>query len=106
MDYPNFVAKVYTVNEQQLLEGRPTQSWAARFAGKEAVMKAIGSGWSQGVRFNEIEIIQDNLGKPVVVLSGSTKKRAKDNSINQIHISLSHDGNIAIAYAIAVGEGS
>lgn len=99
-----FKSKIYTEHEQTILTRKAAQSWAARFAGKEAVMKAIGTGWQQGVSFQQIEISRDQLGKPVVRLFGKAQEIASNQGISEIHISLSHNRDTAIAYAIAVGE--
>lgn len=99
-----FKTKIYTKMEQQLLENNEVKSWAARFAAKEAVMKALGCGWRGGVKFSDIEVSQNHLGKPMIELSGVTKSIAEQQNVTKIHISLSHDRSVAIAYAIAVGE--
>lgn len=101
---PGFINKIHTSDEQKMLHTRHNQSWAVRFAAKEAVMKAIGCGWQKGVRFKDIEINQDQWGKPVVLLSGRVKEIADARKITQLHISLAHDRISAIAYAIAVGR--
>ncbi len=100
---PRFSSKIYTQKERQSLEGRHPRSWAVRFAAKEAVMKAMGCGWRQGVAFTDIEIMQDTWGKPIIKLRGKAEQIADEQGISQIHISLTHDKISAIAYAIAVG---
>lgn len=101
---PRFKTKIYTENEQDLLATKKIESWAARFAAKEAVMKALGFGWRGGIKFTDIDVSHDHLGKPVVKLSGKTKELAEQSKVTKIHLSLSHDRSVAIAYAIAVGE--
>lgn len=103
LENPKFKDKIYTTNEQQWLQGRAAQSWAARFAAKEAVMKAIGRGFSQGVSFTEIEISTNELGQPSVSLSGATLALANDLGITKFTLSLSHSQELAIAYVIALG---
>jgi holo-[acyl-carrier protein] synthase len=97
---------VYTPYEQQrCLQGAPRAQWerlAVRFAAKEAVMKALGTGWRQGVRWRDIEIIHEQSGKPFVRLWGTTKELAIARGIGTIHISLSHNRAHAIANAIAL----
>lgn len=99
-----FKSRIYTAHEQKILESKNDQSWAARFAGKEAVMKALGCGWQQGVGFKQIEISRDDWGKPIVRLYDRAQEVASMQKISEIHISLSHNRDTAIAYAIAVGE--
>jgi len=101
-----FLDRVYTPYEQQrCLQGAPRAQWerlAVRFAAKEAVMKALGTGWRQGVRWRDIEIFHEQSGKPFVRLSGTTKKLALARGIGVIHISLSHSRAYAVANAIAL----
>ena len=68
-------------------------------------MKAVGCGWQQGVKFTDIEVTRNEIGKPEVTLSGVVSEFAINLNITKIHISLSHNDDVAIAYAIAVGEG-
>ena len=79
-----------------------TQSLAGYFAAKEAAIKAFGH--SNGVSFQELEIHKDELGKPELVLSGNTLDVATKAGISEWHLSISHDGGMAIAMVIAEGE--
>ena len=76
------------------------QSYAARAAGKEAFFKALGTGWRDKMNINEVEILNDEMGKPYIELSGETLKVFKQKSGGQIHISLSHIKETAIAFVI------
>lgn len=100
---PTFKGKIYTTYEQQVLEGRSFSSWAARFAAKEAVMKALGRGFGQGVSFTEIEIRSNKWGQPRIILSGKTQQIAIKQGITEFTVSLSHTKDLAIAYVIALG---
>lgn len=77
---------------------------AARFACKEAVMKALGTGWRHGVAWNEIEILHRPSGQPYVNLLGRTKEISREKGIVEIQVSMSHDNERAVAFAIALGE--
>lgn len=99
-----FRERVYTQGEQEYLADKQPQSWAARFAAKEAVMKALGTGWQQGIGFSQIEIKADPLGKPLVHLTGRALELAEEQGIHSLFLSLSHSGDYAIAYVIAVGK--
>ena len=66
------------------------EHYAARFAAKEAFFKALGTGWINGTAFNEIEIINNEDGKPEIILLGETKKTFEHFEIKKISISLSH----------------
>ena len=104
---PRFLNKVYTEREQEISSrrGNAAEAWAARFAGKEAVMKALGTGWTGGVKFREIEILPDPRGKPEITLHGRTAEVAAERGATRSHISLSHDQDFAVAFAILETDG-
>lgn len=99
---PRFVERVFSSREQTALARRGAQSWAARFAGKEAVMKAMGVGWSQGAAFSDIEILNEANGRPVVRLKGRAQELARERGIGVFHLSLSHARAYAVAMVVAV----
>ena len=76
----------------------PSKRLGARFAGKEAVMKSLGKGWRQ-VNWREIEITGG--GKPTVILHGKAAEIAESQNIKDVHISLSHEQEMAIAFAVS-----
>lgn len=76
---------------------------AKRFAGKEAVAKALGTGIAEGVTFKEIEITNDSKGKPELILHGKTLEIAQNIGVNKNYISLSDEQHYAIAYVILEG---
>jgi holo-[acyl-carrier protein] synthase len=101
-----FIRRVYTPRE---LERAATPAvlaprLAARFAAKEAVMKALGCGW-RGLAWREIEITHDPQGRPVVCLHGAAQRIAAARGIVEVHVALSHTRQHAIANAVAVGAG-
>jgi holo-[acyl-carrier protein] synthase len=98
---PKFVSKVFTKNEIEYLESRKMRPEyiAGRFAAKEAVSKALGTG-IRGFDLKDIEIDRNSLGKPIVVLKGKCKKILKKYPSYKIHISISHSRENAIAYAL------
>lgn len=99
-----FRENVYTPYEQEYLQGKGVQSWAARFAAKEAVMKALGRGFRQGVPFASIEIYSNEWGQPQVRLLGSALEVAATQGVTGLHLSVSHTKELAMAYVIALGE--
>jgi len=101
-----FTRRVFTEAERNYCAGRrhPAQSYAVRFAAKEAVMKALGSGWGSGVRFREIGVQSDERGRPEIVLEGGALARAKVLGVTRIHLSLSHHDDLALAAAITEGR--
>ncbi len=94
---PKLKDRLFTEGEKSL----NSYSLAARFAAKEALMKAVGK--AQGLSFQEVQIIKDEYGKPSFELSGQSEKTVLDRGIANLHLSLSHDGQMAIAYVIAEG---
>lgn len=99
-----FAERLYTKREQEALHGRPPASWAARFAGKEAAMKALGTGWQKGIGFAQIEILQNGEGTPYITLHGAAHETARRQGITSLLVSLSHTAELAVAYVVAVGH--
>lgn len=97
----SFVKKLFSDKEMEYIKGEKlkAQYLAGRFSAKEAVSKALGTGF-RGFEFKNIEIYKDDLGKPIVVLSGKAKAIAEEAGNYQIQLSISHDRDKAIAYAI------
>ncbi len=95
-----FLQRVYTEPELRRYQKKPS-SLAARFAGKEAVIKALGTP-PQGVRWKEIEILSNPDGKPLVHLYGKAKNHASSLGLDSLAISLSHSKEYAIA--LVAGE--
>jgi len=93
---------VFSENEIRYCETKKNkfQHYAARFAAKEAFFKALGTGWLDGTLFNEIEIINNEDGKPALVLLGSTLKTIGKMGIVKILVSLSHVKKMATAVVI------
>jgi holo-[acyl-carrier protein] synthase len=90
-----FLQRVYTPREIAYCRGRAPQL-AARFAAKEAVMKALGTG-TRGVGWREVEVTRKRTGEPEIVLHGRAAERARNLGIGRIAISLSHSRDFAIA---------
>lgn len=99
-----FVNRILTGQEQAIYEQR-NQSLvflANRFAAKEAVSKALGTGIAQGIRFTDIEILPDELGAPTVQLHGKALERLRKLSGTQVKISLSDERDFAVAFAVVL----
>jgi holo-[acyl-carrier protein] synthase len=98
-----FLARVFTPGELQHATARdgPVRL-AARFAAKEAVMKALGCGWGR-VRFRDIEILRDPSGRPHARLHGEAARVAERLGVAAVHVSLSHAREYAVAVAVAEG---
>ena len=97
-----FAKKVFTKREIDYCETKKNkyQSYAARFAAKEAFMKAIGTGWAKGITFTDIEITSNPDSVPEITLHNETKKYFDKLGYKNILISLSHTDNTAIASVI------
>ncbi|ALP88695.1 MULTISPECIES: holo-ACP synthase [Clostridium] len=95
-----FINKLFTENEINIFESRGFKSEviAGNFAAKEAVSKALGTGF-RGFGVKDIEILRDELGKPVVNLNSNVYEILKRKDVN-IHLSISHNRTSAIAYAV------
>lgn len=102
----SFIKRVFTLQEQAYCEGRgvqSAQSYAARFAGKEAVLKAFGTGLRGGL-LTDIEILPDALGCPGVTLYGYFAAAEQQKQVTSIHISLTHTRQYAAAQVILWGD--
>lgn len=97
-----YLETIFTEKEMEYCEAnaRKSEHFAVRYAAKEAFLKALGSGWRDGLAFSDIEIINDELGKPQVFLHGEVKRVYNHHQIQQTSISLSHTKEIAIAVII------
>jgi holo-[acyl-carrier protein] synthase len=93
-----FLNRVYTRLEIAFCRGRVSEL-AARFAAKEAVMKALGTG-ARGLAWREIEVLPNHRGKPLVYLHGRAQDRARRIGLTDLDISLSHSRRYAIAFAV------
>ena len=99
-----FLERVFTEGERAYCDARKTSgnSYAGRFAVKEAVMKMLGTGWARGVRWVDIEVVRPPGQAPTVALHGAAGRHAERLGIARVHISITHDGGLAAA--VAVGE--
>jgi holo-[acyl-carrier protein] synthase len=101
--YPRFAERCFTEHEREYAFrfASPARRLAARFAGKEAVMKSMGTGWRR-IRWREIEITGG--GKPTVRMSGGAASRARQLGITEVLVTITHTDTSALVMAIAVGE--
>ena len=101
-----FRARVFTPGEVTYCEsrGRPRyQSYAGRFAAKEATMKALGTGWNRNVGWGEIEVVRQRGHAPTIKLSGKAAHFALTRGITGFHLSITHTATTAMAQVIAEG---
>jgi holo-[acyl-carrier protein] synthase len=93
--------RLFTWNEIRYCraQARPELHYAARFAAKEAVLKVLGTGWSHGIGWLDVEVTRTE-GKPGVALSGEAARIAKKLKVRRIHLSLTHTDSWAAAQAV------
>jgi holo-[acyl-carrier protein] synthase len=101
-----FVERVYTAREQAYAGGkkRRDEHLAARFAAKEAVLKALGTGWGGGIAWTDVEVVSLPSGAPTIELHRLAAQHAARAGITSWLVSLTHAGDSAAASVIAVGE--
>ncbi len=85
--------------------GREAEYMAGRFAAKEAVLKALGTGWRHGIAWTDVEVVPDAAGRPGVALTGQAAKFAKSIGADRWWLSISHAAGVAMASAVAEGRG-
>ncbi|MEX2561538.1 MAG: holo-ACP synthase, partial [Pirellulales bacterium] len=100
-----FINRVYTENEIHYCRSRKqaTQHFAGRWAAKEAILKALGTGWRRGISWRDIEVRNEAGGKPVVGLRGGARDVVEKLGIREMLVSISHCRSHAMAYALALG---
>jgi holo-[acyl-carrier protein] synthase len=97
-----FLERVYTAREVAYCESHKGkfERYAARFAAKEAAMKALGTGWRHGVRWRDIEVAREPSGKPSLNLAGVAREFAERMGVKNISLTITHSGNLALAEVI------
>jgi len=101
-----FLRRVYTDREIRYCQSRryAAEHFAGRWAAKEAVLKAFGTGWRRGISWRDIEIRNDPAGRPCVAVRGRAKEVALALKLTDVLISISHCRTHAVAYAVAVRD--
>jgi len=102
-----FLLRVFTEEEIAYCRRRrdPIPHLAARFAAKEATLKALGTGLAMGVRWREMEVRRGRGQPPRLSLSGRTAELGEARGVRRLHVSLSHDAGLAVAQVLAEGDG-
>ena len=105
---PAFTEKVYSAAERAYCDGHahPEVHYATRFAAKEAVLKALGTGFSEGIGWLDVEVRRTSKGRPYVVLTGRAREVAREMGVREIPISLSYTHTDAVACAMAITDES
>jgi holo-[acyl-carrier protein] synthase len=102
---PRLAERIFSEDERWYCEhkARPYVHYAMRFAAKEAVLKALGTGFS-GMRFRDIEVVREDNGRPTPHLSGRAAERAAELGVVEMHLSLSFTHTTAVASAVAITQ--
>jgi len=100
-----FLRRVYTLDEVAYCEQfkNKYERYAGRFAVKEAAMKALGTGWSRGVRWVDVEVVRQRGGRPTLKMKGEAKKIADTLGVQNIAVSITHTAEQAFAQVIFEG---
>jgi len=100
-----FLKRIYTARERAYCEQfkNKYERYAGRFAVKEAAMKALGTGWSRGVRWVDVEVVRQRGGRPNLALKGEARKIADAMGVKNIAVSITHTSEQAIAQVIFEG---
>ena len=98
--------EIFTLAEIEYCQKKPHQfqHFAARFAVKEAMFKALGTGWDKEIKWTEVEVMKDEMGRPRIDLHGKAKEMAEKMNIRDTLVSLSHCSDYAIAQVILVSN--
>jgi holo-[acyl-carrier protein] synthase len=100
------LARLFTAAEAARCRGgrSPRESFAARFAAKEAFFKALGTGWGRGGAWTEVEVVSAPSGAPTIRLHGAAAAAARAAGVARVHVSLTHTDELAAAYVVLEGD--
>lgn len=103
---PRFIERIYTPAEIAYVERKANryERYAARFAAKEAGMKALGTGWRRGIRWQDFEVVNLASGRPTLRLAGVAARLAERMGVRQVWVSLTHTAEQGMAQVILEGE--
>lgn len=105
---PSFAGRVFSPDECAYCDrmASPATHYALRFAAKEAIVKALGTGFSDGIGVRDIEVVRTKSGRPIAKLSGRAQQVAQEQGVRELSISLSYTHTDAVACAMAVTDAS
>ena len=97
-----FILRLFTTDEQQYCKGHrdPVPHFAARFAAKEAVFKALGTGWAKGVTWLDVEVQKEPREAPTIALHGEAQRLCAAKGVRKVHLSLSHSDHSVVAMVV------
>ena len=100
---PSFKRRVFTADEQAYCDGRgavAAQHYAARFAAKEATLKALKTGWRGGITWQDVEVVSHDNGAPYLIFHGKVLELVQNSGATSVHVSMSHTTEHAIAEVV------
>ena len=100
---PRFAERVFTPAERRYCDAKgaaAAQSYAARFAAKEALLKALGTGWRGRITWHDMEVLNNDLGVPVLTATGEARKLLDELGAERVHLSMSHTAEHAVAQIV------
>lgn len=97
-----FVERVFTESERAYCEGRPNKllHYMARYAAKEAFLKALGTGYTMSIRWQDVQVLRERNGRVYLKLGGRARALCKSRGIRRVHVSLSHTRDHAVATVV------
>ena len=103
---PYFIRRLFTEDERMYCEhtARPAEHYAGRFAAREAVLKALGLGFGNGVGIGDVSVVRDDSGRPRVLLAGRAAEVAREQGVREVALSISHTHDVAVANAVSVTD--
>ena len=103
---PSILTRVFTDEERAYCDARarPAEHYAARWAAREAVVKALGTGFADGIGFKDVSVVNDESGRPRAVLTGRALEVARAQGVREVAISISHTRDVAVANAVMVTD--
>ncbi len=103
---PSVLTRVFTDEERAYCDARarPAEHYAARWAAREAVVKALGTGFAGGISFKDVSVVNGENGRPRAVLAGRALELAREQGVVEVAISISHTRDVAVANAVMVTE--
>lgn len=103
---PYFIRRLFTEDERMYCEhtARPAEHYAGRFAAREAVLKALGLGFGNGVGIGDVSVVRDDSGRPHALLAGRAAEVACEQGVREVALSISHTHDVAVANAVAVTD--
>ena len=103
---PYFIRRLFTEDERMYCEhtARPAEHYAGRFAAREAVLKALGLGFGNGVGIGDVSVVRDDSGRPHALLAGRAAEVAREQGVREVALSISHTHDVAVANAVSVTD--